>query len=105
MEEVIQKHKLHLIGVQINNMMGGEFFREEIEKQEKIQKEEGIDSAEYTSKYKTNALIKTMERFKLHTTYINEINDLGTKLVEAETELYKLSKNEDDSKKQESVKF
>jgi hypothetical protein len=110
-EDILQKNGLTLMMYEYQGqMLNNDIFKEEFDKQQKTQASEKIDAAEYMQRYKHNARIKAMERFKLHTTFINDLVKLGQDIVTAETELRKLKSSEldkdsDVSKKQESIKF
>lgn len=83
-------------------------FEGEIKKQKDKEKSEKIDSAEYTHRYKENALTQTVSKLKLNSTYINELVDLGSKIAKTEATLRKLrglSKDSDPEKTSEQIKF
>ncbi len=64
-----------------------EKYAEEFKKQQKVEDKEKIDSQEYTYRNKENALTKVIEAYKMDTTYVNDIVDLGTKIIEAQAKL------------------
>ena len=83
-------------------------FEGEIKKQKEKEKSEKIDSAEYTHRYKENALTQTVAKLKLNSTYINELVDLGSRIAKAEAKLRTLkgiTNDKDSEKTSEQIKF
>ena len=86
-------------------------FRQELEKQKDVESKEKIDENEYTYRNKENALIKAVERFKQDTAYVNDMVELASDIVEAQSKIYLLQKNdqteteENKTSKNEELKF
>ena len=63
-------------------------FRQELEKQKDVESKEKIDENEYTYLNKENALIKAVERFKQDIAYVNDMVELASDIVEAQSKIY-----------------
>ena len=98
--------KLNQSGFEMTNE-----FRQELEKQKDVESKEKIDENEYTYRNKENALIKAVERFKQDIAYVNDMVELASDIVEAQSKIYLLQKNdqteteENKTSKNEELKF
>lgn len=79
-------------------------FRQELEKQRDVESKEGIDENEYTYRNKTNSLIKAVERFKQDTAYVNDMVELASDIIEAQSKIYLLQNDKVDTEENKPLK-
>ena len=66
-----------------------DIYKEEVEKDRELN-EDNLEAGDFFARNKENAITRTIQRYKLDTSYVNDVVDLGTKIVEARAALDEL---------------
>ena len=62
-------------------------YRAALEKERAVEKDQKISSEEYLFRYKTNALLEMVSKYKMDSTYMTDVLNLTTKIVDAQSKL------------------
>lgn len=99
--------KKDLINAVLGNKELSELYKKNLDKQNAEIEDLGISSEEYFANNKTNALLETIKQYRFHTSYLDDIKNLGTEYLKTKAKLDELTQSKpgastEDEKKTEA---
>lgn len=82
--------KTDLINAVLGNKELSDLYKKNLEHQKEETEDLGISDDEYLNLNKTNALLETIKQYKFHTSYLDDIKNLGTEYLKTKAKLDEL---------------